>query len=231
MKLGQSIKRLLRLLVKTIAGIVIFLILYLGIEFILSNITSAGLTNEPNDLSIFIQTNGVHTDLIVPIKNDVYDWSSQIKINTTKAADTNSNFVAIGWGDKGFYLETPTWAELKVSTALKAAFGLSSTAMHCTFHKDVGEMEGRRKINISVAQYKRLIAFINKSFEWENGQTILVDTKVRYDDSDTFYEATGSYSMLRTCNTWTNQALKAAGLKSCYWAAFERGVMYPYLND
>ena len=231
MQKKKGIKRFFKLIAKLVVGIVSFVLLFVGAEFALSSMTVNGENSASDDMYIYLQTNGVHTDIIVPIKNQVYDWSKQIDIASTKSKDTNTQFVAIGWGDKGFYLETPTWAELKVSTALKAAFGLSSTAMHCTFHKDVGEMEGRRKINISVAQYKRLIAFINKSFEWENGQTILVDTKVRYDDSDTFYEATGSYSMLRTCNTWTNQALKAAGLKSCYWAAFERGVMYPYLND
>lgn len=187
--------------------------------------TVQGFQNDKNEMHIYLQTNGVHTDLIVPVKNKIYDWSKQIDIASTKSNDTSAQFVAIGWGDKGFYLETPSWAELKATTALKAAFGLSSTAMHCTFYNNISENESRRKIDISHEQYKRLISFINKSFEWSNGNSKLVDTDVRYGMYDTFYEATGHYSLFKTCNTWTNQALKHTGIKACRWAALERGIM------
>lgn len=179
-------------------------------------------------MAIYLQTNGVHTDLVLPVKNEIYDWSKQIDMRSTKSQDTTAQFIAIGWGDKGFYLETPTWADLKASTALKAAFGLSSTAMHCTFYKHITENKSRKKIEISFEQYKQLIAFINRSFKWQHNKTVLVNTSVRYDEYDTFYEAVGTYSLFKTCNTWTNQALKAAGLKACYWAAFEQRIMDKY---
>lgn len=231
MNLAKSLKKVCRILAKTLVGIILFVIVYIGIEYILSNITSPAEATTESDLSIFVQTNGVHTDLVLPIKNEYYDWSTQIDISTTIANDSSAQFVAIGWGDKGFYLETPSWAELKVSTAFKAAFGLSSTAMHCTFHTNFSESENSKQITMSAAQYKRLVSFINEGFEWKSKKTILVNTKVRYDDYDTFYEASGHYSLFRTCNTWTNQALKAAGLKASYWVAFERGVMRNYLNE
>ncbi len=217
-----------KLIFKIVGVSILFILLYLGVEYITSSINVAAEKSTNKTVTIYIQTNGVHTDLVLPVKNETYDWRNQIDIATTKSNDSNAQYVAIGWGDKGFYLETPSWAELKISTAAKAAFGLSSTAMHCTFHNHISESEHRKKIEISTEQYQRLIAFINNSFQWENGKTILVDTEVRYDDYDTFYEATGRYSMLRTCNTWTNQALKSAGLKACYWAAFEKGIMKKY---
>jgi hypothetical protein len=55
------------------------------------------------------------------------------------------NYLAFGWGDKGFYLNTPEWADLKVSTALNAAFGLSSSAIHSTFYKKLRENETCKK--------------------------------------------------------------------------------------
>ena len=78
--------------------------------------------DEPK-VDIFILSNGVHTDIVVPVKNDTFDWSKQIKFEHTKAKDSTAKYVAMGWGDRGFYLETPTWADLKASNALKAATG------------------------------------------------------------------------------------------------------------
>jgi len=225
----KKLKRTASFILKIMLGLVVFLVFYFGVEFILSSITCQGDKGAPRDMYIYLQTNGVHTDLVLPTKNKTLNWNKLIDVNTTKAKDTTAKFVAIGWGDKGFYLETPSWAELKLSTAAKAAFGLSSTAMHCTFYTKLVETEDRKKIFLSYKQYKRLLKFILESFEWtESGETVLVDTKVRYYEYDTFYEATGRYSLFKTCNTWTNQALKHAGLPSAYWAAFESRVMKKY---
>ena len=64
---------------------------------------SAEKTNEPKDVDIYILTNGVHTDIVVPIKNDVYDWSTLLPFENTISKRTDFNYVSIGWGDKGFY--------------------------------------------------------------------------------------------------------------------------------
>ena len=51
----------------------------------------------------------------------------------TKSKDSTAEYLAFGWGDKGFYLDTPEWSDLKASTAFKAAFALGNSAMHTTF--------------------------------------------------------------------------------------------------
>ena len=48
--------------------------------------------------------------------------------------------------------------------------------------------------------------------------------------ADAFYDAKGSYNLTRTCNTWTNNALKAAGLKACLWTPFDSGIFWQYRN-
>ena len=42
-------------------------------------------------------------------------------------------YVAFGWGDRAFYLETPQWRDMKVATAFKAVAGLGDTVIHATF--------------------------------------------------------------------------------------------------
>jgi uncharacterized protein (TIGR02117 family) len=165
----------------------------------------------------------------MPIKSDQIDWSAKMPFQNTVSKSTDFNYVGIGWGDKGFYLDTPTWAELKVSTAFYAAFWLGDSAMHTTFYKRMVEGEDCKKIMITKSQYADLIQFVDSKFDKNSaGQNILIPTKAVYGKDDAFYEAKGSYSFLYTCNTWTNNALKAAGQKAALWTASDFGIFQHY---
>ena len=127
-------KKVLKYFAIFMFGIVGYLVVVTSLSYISVN---DELEKKYDKIPIYILTNGVHTDIVLPIKNEQYNWSNLLKFQHTKSKDSTSKFVALGWGDKGFYLETPTWADLKTSTALKAASGLSSSAMHVTFYKNL----------------------------------------------------------------------------------------------
>jgi len=222
-------KKLLKIIGFSVLGFIGFVALYVLAGLGLGRIGVAEETNAKDDLSIYILTNGVHTDLVLPIKTPQIDWSQQLKFENTKGKRTDYNFIAIGWGDKGFYLDTPTWAELKFSTAFKAATGLSTAAIHATYYRQMTEGPDCIKIDISNNQYQRLVDFIQKDFiRQKNGAVIHIKTDAVYYDSDAFYDATGSYSFLHTCNSWTNSALKAAGQKASIWTPFDKGIFHQY---
>jgi uncharacterized protein (TIGR02117 family) len=227
-------KKVVFKLVKYI-GLFLFALLMYGIvvtllSFIPVNSYDSRTLIPAQKIEIYILTNGVHTDVVVPVKNEVFDWSKQVKFTDTKAKDSTAQFMAIGWGDRGFYLETPTWSDLKVSTALNAATGLSSSALHITFYKSLKEGIDCKKITIDSNEYKKLIVFINDSFQLNNGNVTKIDTKAVYGNNDAFYEAKGSYSLFYTCNTWANQALKAANQKAALWTISDTGIFRHYKN-
>jgi len=181
------------------------------------------------EVTIYIRTNGVHTDIVVPVRNEHYDWSKEVKAKNTQANDTNFTYLALGWGDKGFYLETPTWADLKASVAFKAATGLSNTAMHATYLYKIKEDATCKKIEMSKTQYARLIKYLKDSFEKDSkGNFMHIKTNANYSNTDAFYEANGSYSLFHTCNTWANNGLKACGQKCCFWTPFDKGIFLNY---
>jgi uncharacterized protein (TIGR02117 family) len=131
----------------------------------------------------------------------------------------------MGWGDKGFYIDTPTWEDLKASTAFKAAFGLGSTAMHISFRKAPprpGEL--CKKLILSEKQYQLLVKYIQSSFRMKEGKPELIKHP-GYSEQDCFYEANGSYSMFRTCNVWTGNGLRTIGNRIGSWTPFHRGVL------
>ncbi|MDR6545402.1 uncharacterized protein (TIGR02117 family) [Chryseobacterium rhizosphaerae] len=210
-----------------IVGIVIiYVLLGLLIPFIS---VSAKDDGEKKDIPIYIYTNGVHTDIVMPVKNDLQDWSLKIPFANLKSKKTDYNYIGIGWGDKGFYLDTPTWADLKFSTAVKAAFWLSDSAMHCTYYTTMKEGDDCKMIMISRSQYTRLVKFVEDKFDRDqNGNFMVIPTNAVYGDNDAFYDARGTYSFLYTCNTWTNDALKAAGQKAALWTPSDFGIFQHY---
>lgn len=221
--------KIFKKILKYIAIFLLSLIAYLGVVTLLSYITVTGeIRKVKKDVSIYILTNGVHTDIVLPLKNEHFDWSKQVNPADTKSKDTSFNYVAMGWGDKGFYLETPTWADLKVSTALKASTGISTSAMHVTFYKNMKENATCKKIQISSENYNKLIAYLNKSFQTQSGKFLKIETDAVYGKTDVFYEAKGSYSLFYTCNSWANQALKAANQKAALWTISDSGIFRHY---
>lgn len=225
----KAIKRSFKVLFWTVSGIIGFLLVYIIAVLLLSRIAvNNNAFQQPKEIEIFLLSNGVHTDIVVPLQNEVKDWSESVRIENTKAKDFSAKYVAFGWGDKGFYLETPTWADLKMSTALKAATGLSSSAIHTTFYKNMREDESCKKILISKENYAKLVSYIEASFQIKNEHLLQIATNYTYGNNDAFYEAKGSYSLFYTCNTWANSALKAARQKASLWTVYDKGIFYHY---
>jgi uncharacterized protein (TIGR02117 family) len=224
----KTLKKSFTFLFKAFLSFFAFIVIYLLIALGLSKITVNSAVSQHEEVEIFIKTNGVHTDIVVPIKNEIKDWTKDIQFQHTQSKDSVMNYLGMGWGDKGFYLDTPNWSDLKVSTALKAATGLSTTAMHTTFYKEMNENASCKKIMISKENYKKLVHYIANSFEKDNNQSFVWIKGHSYARNDAFYNAKGSYSLFKTCNTWANSALKESNQKAAFWTAHDTGIFCHY---
>lgn len=226
--MNKKLKQFLKFTERFILSIVAFVILYLLAAFILAHIPVNSNPKKSNDVTIYINSNGVHTDILVPIKNDTKDWTKDILFSHTKSKDSIMKFVAFGWGDKGFYLETPQWSDLKASTALKAAFHLGTSAMHTRFYNKVTEDNECVKVTVSKKDYKDLVKYIEDSFALDTNNKVQWIVNQSYGQYDAFYEANRKYSLFYTCNTWANNALKAANQKAALWTPYDKGIFYHY---
>jgi uncharacterized protein (TIGR02117 family) len=219
----KTIKYVFKFFLVLIAFALIYLLFALVLPMIKVN---SGITDNKTDLEIFVLSNGVHTDIVLPVKSKQIDFSKYLPYCDFELVDSTFKYVAIGWGDKGFYLETPTWEDLKISTAFKAAFGLSSTAMHVTYKKNkpsCGDL--CKSILISEQQYNRLLLYIASSFRLDGSYSPIKINHPGYNNYDCFYEANGCYSLFKTCNVWTGNALKAANIKVGIWTPFDKSVL------
>ena len=109
----MTFKKIVKSIAWILLGFIAIVLLYLLSALVLSVISVNNKPNVSNDVAIYLLSNGDHTDIVVPIKNSLKNWSTEIKYENTIANDTTAKYVAIGWGNKDFYLNTPTWAQLK----------------------------------------------------------------------------------------------------------------------
>ncbi|MBL0329125.1 MAG: TIGR02117 family protein [Bacteroidetes bacterium] len=222
----DTLKTSLRYSFRFLLGLIFFVLLYLLFAWLLPFWkVNSSFAHAQDGIEIYVQSNGVHTDIIMPIHSKQMHWDEPLPFSDFKNVNSNYNYVAMGWGDKGFYLDTPTWNDLTFSTAFKAAFGLGTTAMHVTYKYRTPQLnESCKKIVVTEKQYQKLVTVILESFELKDGKPICIKHP-GYTQQDCFYEANGSYSMFKTCNVWTGNCLSAAEVKIGIWTPLESGVV------
>jgi uncharacterized protein (TIGR02117 family) len=230
--LSGLIKSLLRTATGLLIGFTMLLVLYLVFAFIFTFLPSNMFSKQPDQgITVYLKSNGVHTDIIVPTETKLYNWSEHILPEDFGLVSGEDTWTAFGWGDKGFYLNTPEWSDLKFSTAMDAIVPVvGESAMHVTLYdQQPKEAKHIRKIILTEEQYLLLNDYIFKSFTKSTEENFILLPGHHYNGvNDNFYEAEGDYNLFQTCNNWTNSALKAAGVKTAFWAPFDKCVLYHF---
>jgi uncharacterized protein (TIGR02117 family) len=167
---------------------------------------------------IFITSNGVHLDIILPVENVSHDLLEKLEILP------GTKYISFGWGDKNFYIHTPEWSDLTFPVAFQALFLKSEAAMHVTCLPDL--FPGWKKIPVCNGQLSELNLYIKNSFKTDRYKNLLKMEFEGYNRYDAFYEGKGSFSLFRTCNVWVNTALKRTKVKTAVWSPFDFGVLY-----
>lgn len=221
-------KRLLKILFGFVTAILGLTVLYGLFALVLSLIpVNAGAPQATEGIEIYITSNGVHTDFNVPVVSAAIDWRRHFSVQDYAGADASFQRIAFGWGDKGFYLRTPSWSDLTFATAVNALFLPSPTAMHVSYYRRSPlPDENSRKLYLSPEQYQQLIDYILKDFEKTANGEIMLIPDAGYGPYDNFYEAEGSYSLFYTSNNWVNEGLKEIGVKTALWSPFDKGIFY-----
>ena len=221
-------RRWARVLIKIVAGIVAIPFVYLLAALVLGAIpVNRGWQQPAEGVTIFVRSNGVHTWIMMPAANDYMDWRPYAPAEHLRDPRWgNANHVAIGYGNRDFYLNTPTWGDLSVRTAAGAIFGIGPALLHVEYHQDPRADAWTRELRVTPDEYRRLVAFIRPRFRLDaQGRTIPVLGR-GFGPNDMFYEATGGYSAILTCNEWTARALRAAGVRMGLWTPFAQGIMW-----
>jgi uncharacterized protein (TIGR02117 family) len=219
-------RRLLIITAKAFAALVAIPIFYLFAALLGALIpANASWKQTDRGIRIFVETNGVHTWIVVPAVTRQMDWRPLAPASDIRDPRYDGDYLAIGYGNRDFYLNTPAWRDLTVKRALGAAFGNGRTLMHVDHERDPQPSADERPIILTEREYGRLVAFIQASFDrGPDGKTLPLRGR-GYGPSDVFYEARGSYNAFYTCNEWAGEALRTAGVKVGIWTPVTQAIM------
>ncbi len=208
-------------------GFIVFVGLYLLSSVACKYITVNNDYKVPKEgVEVFIVSNGVHADICFPLMKEDNLWNFYFNVESFKTLRNKPEYISFGWGDKGFYLDTPTWADLTAKTALNAALLPSKTAIHVSYLEYKPRLSEKVKsLIVSKSTFKKMQKYIISYVKLQKDKPMLIDC-CRYPNAhDNFYEANGSYHLFRTCNVWTNQVLINAGVKTAIWTPFDSGIL------
>ncbi|SNC65068.1 conserved hypothetical protein [Hymenobacter gelipurpurascens] len=183
----------------------------------------------PGGIPVFVVSNGLHTDVVLPMREarTGQDWLQEFQQPSLTARFAHYPYVAFGWGNEGFYLGSMGGKFPGPKAVLGAVFP-SKTLMHVDFYRSAPKA-GHRVVPllISAQQYQRLTSYVRNSFSPPDslGQYQLRQP-AGYSPEDFFFRARGRYHALRTCNDWTNQGLRKAGLRAALKAPFAASVLF-----
>jgi uncharacterized protein (TIGR02117 family) len=215
-------------LLRIAAGIVAVPLLYLLAAVVLGAVPANVAFHQPaQGITIFIRSNGVHTWIVMPNVSAEMDWRPYAQPHHLRDPRWgNADHVAIGYGNREFYLNTPTWGDLSVRTAALALFGSGPTLLHVEHVHQPRPEPDQRPIRISSDQYRRLAGYIQRRFRLDPGGRPMPLPGRGYGPNDMFYAANGGYSFVMTCNEWTGRALRSAGVRTGLWTPFEQSIMW-----
>lgn len=214
----------MRYLKRIVKWSLVFLLLplsYLIISLLLTSITvNKSHQNDSNTESIYLNTNGVHLNIVLPIAQ-----IDAALLRDLKYFDEDS-YLSFGWGEENFYIHTPNWSDLTFRNAISALFVQSSTLMHVSRHRV--KQADWIEVKLSQTQLKQLHTYVRHSFKTDSNGFKIMLIDQGYTPSDDFYKAHGNYTIFNTCNTWVNTGFKESGLKACLWTPFDFGLIRKY---
>ena len=99
--------------------LVAFVVFYLTVSLVFMSI-SVGNDSVKKEVTIYMKSDGIHTDFVLPVENELKNWDKTFHFDNAKNVDSTFKYISIGWGDQGFFLNTPQWSDLTFSTAFNA---------------------------------------------------------------------------------------------------------------
>lgn len=168
-----------------------------------------------NSRTIYVFYDEMHSDIVLNLKETIEPWEKHLPSLITQ----KKGYIAFGWGDKETYLNTPTWDDLKISTALKALFYTTPSLMHVNYYPHIHHLRQLKAVELTAEQQKTLEETIFKSFNLQGPYY------AGYHQNDQFYSSPYGYNLINTCNTWTGDVLREANISVSYWTPLSHNVI------
>lgn len=181
---------------------------------------NAGWREPAGGIAVMVESNGIHTAIVMPLVTPEKDWRGDFPATDLRNPRRPYTHVSVSWGERTVFLETPTWSDLKLSSALRAATG-GAGLLHVAHYVRPAPDDTLRVVRLTSEQYVQLVRAIERQLLPAGRRA----TFPGYGTYDVFYAAPGTYHLGNSCNQWTSDTLAQAGIRTGVWTPLPGGVM------
>ncbi|NJR69975.1 MAG: DUF2459 domain-containing protein [Synechococcales cyanobacterium CRU_2_2] len=172
------------------------------------------------------ESRSLHTGLTLPVYTPVFDWRAHLDLEDLgRVRQQDYAYVSWGWGDRQFYVNTPRFQDLQLTTALRALFWPTDTAMEVRGDRTpprAGNGYQVKALKLSETGYLHLVDYVLASLEQDiAGQLQPLGRR----PTSTFYASRGWYGIWYTCNDWLATGLRAAEVRTPVWSGLAGSVL------
>lgn len=194
---------------------------YIGLSFAFSFFPSSGDCAQ-KEHKIYIYHNEEllsHTEIIMkvaPLKDDFFEAFPKLLHNNP------NGYIAFSYGDRDFMMDKSGFDDLNTTLALRGLF-IDTPALIKVGHYGAIAKEKCQELTISTKCLSKLKASILGSFIKKEGAYL------RYHDRYKryyvyYYQAKNNYNLFHTCNTWSGDRLREAGISMPYWTPLAENI-------
>ncbi len=156
------------------------------------------------DVTVYVIAFGWHAEIALPV-HAIHD-----PLRAVTSDFPGARYLSFGWGERNYYMApAPT-----VADAMNALFpGPAVLLVTPLYHPPRESRPGSQvfEIGLSTAGLARLSSYLWAAFE-KSGDGTPRRLAAGPTEGSVFYAATGTYSSSYTCNTWTAEGLRVAGV-------------------
>ena len=167
----------------------------------------------------------IHYDFLLPTTPDTRARYAFAEAGRgVPVSNPDAAWLIVGWGSEAFYTTAGTYADITASAVLTAATGDDAVMRVDVLGTLPESVPGVVWLMLTDVQYTNLLNAIDEGFARDGAQNPLASPAPGLTTTDGFWRGTGHFSLLRTCNVWVGERLRAAGLRVGVWTPTPQAV-------
>lgn len=193
----------------------IILIVTIFVSYVVAAFLGAFIPNGKSgggsgDIEVHLVSGPIHFDVLIPATPVTLETFSFLEDAGVPISMTGVEWILVGWGARGFYIETKNFSDMKVRTVAQAVFG-DAAVMHFAAVGNIDKIK-TEKLLLSAPEYEALLS--NLMGELQSFDAI---ENAGYTNTDAFFSAKGHFNIFRTCNVWLAKVFRDTGLRFGVW--------------
>lgn len=165
----------------------------------------------------------IHYDFLIPITPELRRQFAFASLNGVPISDPEVEWMIIGWGAEGFYTTVGGYGDLTMSAIWRAALG-DASVVRVDVTGPIADPGAIMFFKLDDNHYAAFMAAILQSFSLSQDGSPIARPYPGFTATDAFFAGKGRFHLLRTCNVWVGEVMRAAGLPFGRWTPLPQSV-------